>query len=238
MDPTLLHPTIRALHPLTYIRCRDEFAVVEAYTRLLHRHLKRCQLFHPFMGFVPIGEFRPDCSKHRSKLEVGASIVQPTVALNHIFKEDTKGQEFFYFFLDGEQWVRDSVCQRAFLDFCTHDSLDSRAVQCLIFISTMADPLPPKVRPLFRVIEGFDPLIPDEILEYVRKVADSMPAPLPSDLGSLAEKFRGMTRFQISASMTESVVRTKNQDKAIDQALDLWGPADIEPPRGPGGGGA
>jgi hypothetical protein len=232
MDHTFLHPTIRSLTPLTYIRCRDEKAILDAYSHILAKHLKRCWLFHPFMGYVPLGEFQPDCGKHRSKLDVGTAVVQPTVAFNRIFREDTREMEFFYFFLDGEQWVRDPVCQRAFLDFCTHDSHDSRSVQCLVFISTTADPLPHKVSPLFRVVEGFDPLTTDEILGYVQKIANSMPAPLPQDLGSLAEKLKGMTRFQIMSSMTESVVRTKNNAKAIDQALDLWGPGDIEPPRG------
>lgn len=232
MDYTLLHPTVRSLTPLTYIRCRDEKAVLDAYSHILAKHLNRCWLFHPFMGYVPLGEFRPDCSKYRSKLDVGATVVQPTVAFNRIFREDTRELEFFYFFLDGEQWVRDPVCQRAFLDFCTHDSIDSRVVQCLVFISTTADPLPPKVSPIFRVIEGFVPLTTDEILGFVQKIANNIPAPLPPDLGSLAEGFRGMTRFQIVSSMVESVVRTKNQTKAIDQAFGLWGPGDVEPPMG------
>ena len=218
MDTTHLFDCLRSLSKFVYVRTRDELELIKAIYDAMPPHAEFIWVFNAgFGGLCKIEDYLKDGFGPSLNPPNSTGLIASHEAFlgtfKQIFSQDPRENLHFYVVLDAEVWCADPLSQRLILN--QSDQLvraDDRLIKSFIFVSRTQDQIPEKLVDLFEVIEE-DPS--RGILEQVEKSFRNLHwSPPPPDEVCL-EIFKGMTRYQIDATIIRSYLAINRPVKRL-----------------------
>ncbi len=135
-------------------------------------------------------------------------------ALIHIYKDDPKDKQNFYIITDPERWLRDDHVVRRLMNVVHQLHADIRTIKIIIFVGSRKF-IPEKLSRYIEVVHDTG-LTPEEIGKTVTGACEHLKIESPADP---TDTFRGMTTYEIEASIAQSIVKTKKTHKQIDPSV-------------------
>jgi AAA+ superfamily predicted ATPase len=207
MTPELLQH-LRALSRLIYfVTDEEDRFLVKLRNTVNKKYAQRTWVFNPAMGLHPIDDIIKDWTDH--KHPVVKEFFEPNKVLEKIYTDDPKNEQNFYVILDPENVFKDSMQMRRVLNIVHALHNDIRTIKIMIFVGPKRA-IPDKLSRYMEVVydRGLDNT---EIEELVQQTCTQLSSPditvkPPPDASSI---FRGLTSWEIDASIAQSIAITK-----------------------------
>lgn len=208
---------LRALSRLIYVVTEEEDVFFKKFRNLVKKFASKIQVYTASFGLVPLEHLIGDWKS--KKYEANQNIAGIHDALAEIYKFDPKDQQHFYIITDPEIHLRDDLVQRRLLDIIHQLHNDEHNVKVIIFLSNRKF-VPPKLSRYIQVIEDKG-LSSEDIEATLQRPCKALEIPIPANP---AEMFRGMTTFEIEASVAQAVVKTmedpaRRQDEISERRI-------------------
>ncbi len=207
---------LRALSRLIYVVTEEEDVFLKKFRNLVkkfsaktQKFSAKTQVYSTTFGLVPLEHVLNDWKS--KKYEANASILGIHDTLSEIYKFDPKDQQNFYIITDPEVHLRDDMVQRRLLDIVHQLHNDEHNVKLIIFLSNRKY-IPPKLSRYIQVIEDKG-LSAEDIESTLERPCNALKISIPENA---VEMFRGMTSFEIEASVAQAVV-TSMENPAMNQ---------------------
>lgn len=203
---------IRSLSRFIYFVTEEEDVFLKKLGPILKKFIARTWVFNAAFGLVPIEQLLRDWQTRSHTVNDKLHNIQD--ALEFIYKEDPKDEQNFYVITDPEEWLANKMVQRRMLNLAHQLHNDEHNIKITIFVGNQKY-IPAKLARYIEVVHDTG-LTPEEISRLVEHAATALSLPVPENA---AEMFRGMTSFEIEASIAQSIVKTK-KDPAAPKRLD------------------
>ena len=190
---------LRALSRLIYVVTEEEDVFLKKFRNLVKKFSAQTQVYSSTFGMVPLEHLLRDW-KQRTHA-ANDKLIAIHDALDEIYKHDPKDQQNFYIITDPEVHLTDPMVQRRLLDILHQLHNDEHNVKLLIFLSNRKY-IPPKLTRYIQVIEDKG-LAAEDIAQTLQRPCSALKIPIPDNH---IEMFRGMTSFEIEASVSQAVV--------------------------------
>jgi AAA+ superfamily predicted ATPase len=200
---------LKSLSRLIYfVTDEEDRFLMNLSTTVNKKWLPRTWVYNFTTGLHQISDVIADWEAHKhtvnkEKLEINS-------VLEGIYREDLHNDQSFYVFLDPERLFKDEHVTRRILNIvhCLHN--DIHTVKVLIFVGPRRS-IPEKLSRYMEIVhdtgltdEEIQTLI-QETCANLNKTMGSTKVPVPDDISI----FRGMTSWEITAAISQSVVTTK-----------------------------
>ncbi len=203
---------LRALSRLIYVVTEEEDVFFKKFRNLVKKFQAQVQVYSSTFGMVPLEHLLKDW-KQRSHT-TNPSLMSIHDALDEIYKYDPKDQQNFYIITDPEVHLTDVMVQRRLLDIIHQLHNDEHNVKLIIFLSNQKR-IPAKIARYVQVIEDKG-LSSEDIAMTLRRPCDALKIPIPDNH---VEMFRGMTSFEIEASVSQSVVQSMENPSQVQEEI-------------------
>jgi len=203
MTPELVHQ-LRALTRAIFFVTDEEDRFIVRFHEHMKKHEARTWVYNAAMGLKPIADMVRDWSSRAHSVASDAASIND--AMIKIYQDDPKDTENFYIITDPERWFKDEHVVRRTLNIIHQLHQDLRIVKCLIFVGHRKS-VPEKLARYMEVVHDTG-LTGEEINQCVQQFCTQLRATPPPDVTNL---FKGMTSYEIEASITQSVVRTRKE---------------------------
>jgi AAA+ superfamily predicted ATPase len=190
---------LRALSRLTYVVTEEEDVFFKKFRNLVRRFSAQTQVYSSTFGLVSLEALLEDWKLRKHAVNTATLGIHDT--LDFIYKYDPKDQQNFYIITDPEIHLPDPMVQRRVLDIVHQLHNDEHNVKLLIFLSNRKY-IPPKLARYIQVVDDKG-LAADDIELTLDRPCKALGIPIPSNH---VEMFRGMTSYEIEASVSQSVV--------------------------------
>jgi len=212
MNPELIHH-LRSLTRAIYFVTDEEDRFIMKFHEQMKKHENRTWVYNGALGLQPIGNLIRDWSTRSHTINNEAAQIND--ALVRIYQDDPKDHEHFYLITDPDRYLKDEHVVRRVLNIIHQLHQDYRIVKLLIFVGPRKL-IPEKLARYIEVVHDTG-LTGEEIQEVVNGFCKELKCPMPKDVETV---FRGMTSYEIEASITQSVVATKKEGGNNGRRID------------------
>ena len=193
---------LRSLSRMVYFVTEEEDRFILKLKDVLKKFVPRTWVYNAAFGLQPLeGIIRDWQSRAHAQNDQCINIHD---ALIHIYKDDPKDEQNFYIITDPERWLGDPHVQRRVLNIVHQLHNDIRTIKILIFVGQRRY-VPEKLSRYMEVVHDKG-LSSEEILGIVSGACEHLNLPVPKDAPEL---FKGLTSYEIDASIAQSIVKTK-----------------------------
>ena len=194
---------LRAFSRLIYFVTDEEDRFLVQFRTALRDKVVHAKVYNGAFGLVPLATLIDDWKSKAHRTD--ATTINIHDALIAVYKEEAPGVKKFYVITDPERWLKDEHVQRRVLNILHQVHNDTNTVKVLVCVGSRRF-IPEKLSRYTEVVQDTG-LSPDEILEFVGDTCKSLKLDIiPEDS---AEVFKGLTSFEIRASMIQTYKRTK-----------------------------
>jgi hypothetical protein len=213
-----MNPDVRfhlsSLSRMIYFVTDEEDRFLLKLQNTLKAFAPNTHVFNAALGLLPLEGLIRDWSTRSHTENLQCSNIHD--ALIKVYKDDPKGERNFYVFTDPERWLSDPHVVRRLLNIVHQLHNDICNIKVLIFVGTRRF-IPEKLQRYMEVINDKG-LTSGEIEELVLTACDNLHTSPPKNMSQM---FRGLTSYEVIASIGQSVIKTKKDPvnpKSIDPA--------------------
>ena len=206
MSSTSIQDHIRSFTRFVYITTEEEDRTLLELQETLKKHENRVWTFNAVFGLVPLGQLIKDWSNRAHETSKDAATIHD--ALEKVYKDNPKDAVNFYIFTDPERYLKDEHVQRRILNIAHQLHADNRTIKILIFVGQRRF-IPERLARYIHVVQDKG-MTSEKIQTLLSSICSSIDSPVPEDSEQL---FKGMTSFEIEASVSQSIIATRKKDK-------------------------
>jgi len=216
MNPEMLYH-LRSMTRFLYYVTEEEDVFLAKLNRGLKQYKDNTFVFNYAFGMVPLERLVTDWGTraHQESDEQTRDIHR---ALIRVYQDEPREKQNFYIFTDPDRLLSDAMVQRRFLNIAHQLHQDDRVVKIIIFVGPRPV-IPAKLQRYIQVVHdtGLEDRAVVELIDKVCKELEGVTR--PKDPTSLAKAFRGLTHYEASMAISQSIISTK-EDATNPRRID------------------
>lgn len=202
---------LKSLARLIYFQTDEEDRFLLKLKEYVKKPSMKIKVFNPTMGLQDIDTVIGDWTAHKNPENKQAFSIDQVLEV--IYKDEPKDENYVYVVFDAERYLTDANNQNAqnhrrLLNLVHSLRNDIRTVKMVIFVGHRRV-IPEKLSRYFEVVQDKG-LTTDEVEGIVSTACKHLDLPAPPNVQRL---FKGMTGWEIEASIAQSVVKSKETNK-------------------------
>jgi len=206
MNPEMIFH-LKSMTRFIYYVTEEEDVFLAKLDKGLKQYKDHTFVFNYAFGLVPLERLVADWKNHAHQ-ESDAESRDIQSALVQVYRAEPREKQNFYIFTDPDRMLADPMVQRRFLNIAHQLHQDDKIVKIIIFVGPRPV-IPPKLQRYIQVIKDTG-LEEKAVINLIKKFCCELKdITVPENPKALAEHFRGLTHFEATSVLSQSIIQTK-----------------------------